>query len=205
MNDLDTCLRCHRDLRDHETGRYLCNPCEDRTAVHLGAIPGLFAQLDQHLARGNSNGPAVSGSKTAPAPVNLSVLNMQTERGPILAPLETWVRDWEEGGYAEVNEAGTVTNRLAHACRTLRFNLARAAAQHPAVDEMADEVASIWRTLSRTVTGEQAPRRIAVTCPCQQTLRITLDTRGETCPGCRTEYGHSEILRLPLADRRAAA
>ncbi|MFF7443721.1 hypothetical protein [Streptomyces sp. NPDC008122] len=66
-------------------------------------------------------------------------------------------------------------------------------------------MASIWRTLSRTVTGERAPRRIAVTCPCQQTLRITLDVRGLTCPGCRTEYGHSEVLRLPLAGRRAAA
>ncbi|APE21373.1 MULTISPECIES: hypothetical protein [Streptomyces] len=205
MNDLDTCLRCRRELRDHEAGRYLCNHCEDRVAVHLGAIPGLFVQLDQHLARGSSSGPTVSGSKTAPAPLRIGILDMQTERGPILAPLETWVRDWEEAGYAEVNEAGTATDRVTHACRTLRFNLSRAAAQHPAIDEAADEIASIWRMLSRTVTGETAPRRIAVTCPCEQTLRITLDTRGETCPRCGAEYGHSEVLRLPLADRRAAA
>jgi hypothetical protein len=205
VNDLDTCLRCRHALRDHETGRYLCNHCEDRAAAHLGAIPGLFAQLDQHLARGASAGPAVSGSKTAPAPLRIGILDLQTERGPVLGPLETWVRDWEEGGYAEVNEAGTVTDRIGHACRTLRFNLARAAAQHPAIDEAADEIATIWRTLSRIITGETAPRRIAVTCPCEQTLRITLDTRGETCPRCGAEYGHSEVLRLPLADRRAAA
>ncbi|MET9728456.1 hypothetical protein [Streptomyces zaomyceticus] len=206
MNDLATCTCCRRDLRDYELGRYACTLCEDRLAVHLGAIPGLFERLGDHLERGaGGGGPAVSGSKTAPVPLRIEILNLQTERGPILAPLETWVRDWEEAGYAEVNELGTATDRVTHACRTLRFNLARAARQHPAIDECADEIATIWRTLSRTVTGEKAPRRIAVTCPCEQTLRITLDTRGETCPRCRTEYGHSEVLRLPLADRRAAA
>jgi hypothetical protein len=205
VNDPATCLRCRHALRDHETGRFLCNHCEDRVAVHLGAIPGLFTQLDQHLARGAGNGPAVSGSKTAPAPLRIGILDLQTERGPVLGPLETWVRDWEEAGYAEVNEAGGAGDRVAHACRTLRFNLSRAVAQHPAVDEMSDEVASIWRTLSRIATGETPPRKIAVTCPCEQTLRITIDTRGETCPRCGAEYGHSEVLRLPLADRRAAA
>ncbi|MEW5658311.1 hypothetical protein ABGT92_23695 [Streptomyces cinereoruber] len=205
MNDLPACLRCTRDLRDHELGRYLCGACEDQTAANLAAIPGLFAQLDQHLARGSSNGPAVSGSKTAPAPVNLTVLNLQTERGPVLGPLETWVRDWEFSGYAEVDEAGSVDDRIGHACRTLRFNLSRAAGRHPAADEFADEVASIHRTLVRTVTGEKPARHVNVTCPCGQALRITLDVRAVTCPGCGTGYGHSDVLRLPLADRRAAA
>lgn len=206
MNDLDTCLRCRHDLRDYEAGRYLCGPCEDRTAVHLGAIPSLFARLDYHLHRGGgSNGPAVSGSKTPPLPLRLDVLNLRTAAGPIIAPLETWVRDWEEAGYAEVNELGSATDRVTHACRTLRFNLSRATARHPAVDEFADEVADIWRTLNRITTGETPPRRIAVTCPCQQTLRITLDVRGITCPNCGTGYGHSDVLRLPLAERRTAA
>ncbi|MER7908272.1 hypothetical protein [Streptomyces sp. NPDC096068] len=205
MNDLPACLRCTRDLRDHELGRYLCGCCEDQAANRLAAIPGLFAQLDQHLARGSSNGPAVSGSKTAPAPLNLSVLNLQTERGPVLAPLETWVRDWEFSGYAEINETGTVTSRLTHACRTLRFNLSRAVGRHPAADEFADEVASIHRTLTRTVTGEKPARHVNVVCTCGQPLRITLDVRAVTCPGCGAEYGHSDVLRLPLAERRAAA
>lgn len=206
MNDLPTCLRCHRDLREYEADRYLCLPCEDRVAVHLGAIPGLFERLDDHLHRGaGRSGPAVSGSKSAPIPCRLDVLDLRTEKGPVLAPLETWVRDWEEAGYAQVNEAGSATDRVGHACRTLRFNLSRAAAHHPAIDECVDEVATIWRTLTRITTGETAPRRIAVVCPCQQTLRITLDTRGETCLRCGAEYGHADVLRLPLAERRAAA
>ncbi|MEE1813514.1 hypothetical protein PUR59_00415 [Streptomyces sp. SP18ES09] len=206
MNDLPTCTCCRRDLREWELGRYACTLCEDRIAAHLGAIPGLFERLDDHLARGSSSGgPAVAGSKTAPIPCRLDVLNLRTAAGPALAPLETWVRDWAEAGYAEIGERGSSVARVTHACRTLRFNLTRAVNQHPAVEEFAGEMASIWRTLSRTVTGESAPRRIAVTCPCEQTLRITLDTRGETCPRCGAEYGHSEVLRLPLAERRAAA
>lgn len=206
MNDLPTCTCCRRDLRDYELGRYACTPCEDRIAVRLGAIPGLFERLGDHLARGSAGGgPAVSGSKTAPAPCRIDVLNLRTAAGPVLAPLETWARDWEEAGYAEIGERGSSVARVTHACRTLRFNLSQAVAKHPALEEFAGEVSSIWRTLSRIVEGEAPPRKIAVTCPCKQTLRITLDTRGETCPRCGAEYGHSEVLRLPLADRRAAA
>ena len=206
MNDLPICTCCHRELRNDELRQYACNLCADRIDSHLGAIPRLFARLGEHLERGAAaTGPAVSGSKTAPIPCRIDVLNLRTAAGPVLAPLETWVRDWAEAGYAEIGERGTAAARVTHACGTLRFNLSRAVAEHPAVEEMAGEVASIWRTLSRIVEGETAPRRIAVTCPCQQTLRITLDTRGETCPRCGAEYGHADVLRLPLADRRAAA
>ncbi|MFJ5785372.1 hypothetical protein [Streptomyces hydrogenans] len=205
MSDLPTCTCCQRDLRDYETGRYACTLCEKRIEGHLAQIPDLFERLDDHLHRGaGSSGPAVSGSKTAPIPCRLDVLNLRTAAGPALAPLETWVRDWEQNGFAEVNELGSAADRVGHACRTLRFNLSSAVARHGAIDEFADEIASIHRHLTRITTGETAPRRIAVTCPCQQTLRITLDTRGETCPRCGAEYGHGEVLRLPLADRRAA-
>jgi hypothetical protein len=205
VNDLDTCLRCCHALLDHEAGRYLCGPCEDRVGQALVDIPRLYSQLSDHLHRGATNGPAVSGSKAAPAPLRVDVLDLQMEKGPVLGVLQGWVRDWEFYGHAELHETDTLQERVAGACRTLRYNLGWAVTNHPAADEFADEVLSAHRTLSRTVTGETTPRRIAVTCPCQQTLRITLDTRGETCPRCRTEYGHSEILRLPLADRRAAA
>ncbi|MFD6363803.1 hypothetical protein ACFWFX_28765 [Streptomyces roseolus] len=206
MNDLDTCLRCHRDLRDYETRQYICGRCEDLASRALNEIPQLYSQLGQHLHRGaGGNGPAVSGSKAAPVPLRLAVLDMQTEKGPILAPLQGWVRDWETYGHGELAETGSLQDRIDGACRTLRYNLRWAVQHHPAVDEAVDEFLAAWRTLTRITTGETAPRRIAVTCPCQQTLRITLDTRGETCPRCGAEYGHAEALRLPLAERRAAA
>ncbi|MFF0277488.1 hypothetical protein [Streptomyces sp. NPDC004330] len=205
MNDLDTCLRCRHTLRDHETGRYLCCRCEDHVARALTDIPQLYSQLGDHLHRGASNGPAVSGSKAAPMPLRGDVLDLQMEKGPVLGVLQGWVRDWEFYGRAELAEIDTLQERVNGACRTLRYNLGWAVAHHPAVDEFADEVLAAHRALQRITTGETPPRRIAVTCPCEQTLRITLDTRGETCPRCGAEYGHSEVLRLPLADRRAAA
>ncbi|MGA5869289.1 hypothetical protein [Streptomyces cinereoruber] len=204
MNDLPACLRCTRDLRDHEIGRYLCGPCEDQVARALTEIPALYARLADHLHRGSSNGPAVSGSKTAPVPLRLDVLDLQMEKGPVLGVLQGWVRDWEFYGHAELHETDTLQERVAGACRTLRYNLRWAATHHPAIDECADELLAAHRTLARTVTGERPARHVTVTCPCAQPLRITLDTRGITCPSCGTGYGHSDVLRLPLAERRAA-
>ncbi|HEY9373948.1 hypothetical protein [Streptomyces sp.] len=209
MNDIPTCIRCAYDLRDDETGRQLCGRCEDRAAQQLAAIPGprgLYAQLAHHLQRGGSSGgPTVSGSKAAPAPLRLDILNLQTAGGPVLGPLEGWVRVWEEAGHAELNEAGTLQQRVDHACRTLRYNLRWFAEQGPAPDEFARELEAIHRTLTGVTGGQKPPRRITVTCPCEQPLRITLNVQALTCPKCRTEYGHSEVLRLPLANGRAAA
>lgn len=209
MNDFPACTRCAHDLRDDELGRLLCLRCEDRAAQQLAAIQGprgLYAQLAYHLQRGgNSGGPAVSGSKAAPAPLRVDVLSLQCAGGPVLGPLEGWVRVWEDAGHAELNEGGSLQERVDHACRTLRYNLRWAAEQHPAVDEFVKELDIIHRTLTGITAGEKPPRTVTVTCPCQQTLRVTLDVRALTCPSCRTEYGHSEVLRLPLAERRAAA
>lgn len=205
MNQSTHCTRCPRELRDHETGRYLCRPCEDQAANHLGAIPGMYQQLGQHLQRSAGNGPAVSGSKNAPVPIRLDIVDLELETGPILGPLQCWVRDWEYHGRAELAETGPLHERVAGACRTLRYNLRWAVENHPAIDEAVEEFAHAHRILKGVTGGEKHPRGIVVTCPCEQRLRITLNTRGETCPRCRTEYGHSEVLRLPLAERRAAA
>lgn len=205
----DACTRCFTDLWADELGRQLCRPCEDRTAGHLAAIcgsRGLYAQLDQHLERGaGSGGPTVSGSRTAPVPLRLEILNLQTAGGPVLGPLETWVRDWEARGRAELGEGGSLQDRVNHACQTLRFNLGWAATHHIAVDEFADEIARIHRTLTGITSGEKAPRKIPVLCSCGQIILTSLDTRGETCPRCQAEYGQDEALKLPMAERRTAA
>ncbi|MET9950199.1 hypothetical protein ABZ135_01440 [Streptomyces sp. NPDC006339] len=205
MNDMPTCTRCPRELRDDEWSRYLCRVCEDRTAAALVEIPVLYQQLGQHLHRCSSTGPAVSGSKTAPAPLREGILELQLETGPILAPLQAWVRDWETYGHAELHETGSLQDRVAGACQTLRYNLGWAVQHHPAIDEAADELGSIHRTLTGITSGERPARRLHAQCPCGRALPFTLNTRGETCRGCGADYGHSDILRLPLADRRAAA
>lgn len=128
-----------------------------------------------------------------------------TVGGPVLGPLETWVWDWCEHGRAEVCEAGTLQQRVDHAVGTLRFNLQWAVTSHPAVDEFSRETALIYRQRDAQVSGERRPRVIPVACPCGTTLRFTLDTAGCCCPGCGQQYGHSEVLQMPMAERRIAA
>lgn len=205
MNESTHCTRCPRELRDDEAGRYLCQPCESRAIAALTQIPTMYGQLSGLLHRGASTGPAVSGSKTAPVPLRLDVLELQLETGPILAPLQAWVRDWETYGHAELNETGSLQDRVASACRTLRYNLGWAVEHHPASDEFAEELSSIHRTLQGVTSGERPARRLHAQCPCGNSFPFTVNTRGETCRGCGAEYERGEILRLPLADRRAAA
>ncbi|MFE7263940.1 hypothetical protein ACFU9B_18090 [Streptomyces sp. NPDC057592] len=53
--------------------------------------------------------------------------------------------------------------------------------------------------------GERRPRTVPVAGPCGAVLRTTLDTPGCRYPRCGEQYGHSELMDLPLADRRIAA
>lgn len=47
-------------------------------------------------------------------------------------------------------------------------------------------------------------RRALLSAVRPSTPRVTLGTADDRCPDCSTEYGHSEALRLPLPERRAA-
>ena len=206
MDAARICIVCPAALYDDEA--QTCRPCTERVAANLAALAGpegLYARLSASLHPGSgSGGPAVSGSRTAPLPLKLDVLNLQTERGPVLGPLEGWVRDWETYGRATVDETGGLQQRLDHAVQTLRFNLAWAAASHPAFADFADELHIILRRL-RTATGaEKPPVRVPVACHCGQILRVSLDMDGIECRHCGIEYGHADMLKLTPA-RRAAA
>lgn len=115
------------------------------------------------------------------------------------------MRDWEARGRAELDEAGTLQQRVDHAVSTLRFNLEWAAMAHPAMDEFAREVSLMHRQASVHVAGERPPITIPVACPCGAVLKVTVNTPGVRCYGCQTQYGRSEALRLPMTERRAAA
>ncbi|MEU5496137.1 hypothetical protein [Streptomyces griseofuscus] len=201
------CIICTRDLRDTET--QTCRICVEKVGANLRLLAGangLYARLADSLAPGSGpGGPAVSGSRTAPLPVRLGVLNLQTDRGPILSTLEGWVRDWSETyGRATVGETGTLQQRLDHAVQTLRFNLAWAAAEHPAFDEFAHEIEGVGRQCRIATGDETPPTRVPVACRCGQILRVGLDMDGIECRHCGTEYGRQEMLRL-TPTRRAAA
>ncbi|MEV4424026.1 hypothetical protein AB0K23_01355 [Streptomyces sp. NPDC049602] len=208
MFDCTACVICRRDLWDDEQGRTICRLCEQRLDTALLSIAGptgLYARLCLRTQPGkSSSGPTVSGTRGSSMPPNEHVLSL-VANGGIASDLECWVKDWASYGLASIGDGGRLQHRVDEAVRTLRLNLAQAALRHPALDEFARELYAITRQCKTIVDGEKAPIRVRVQCPCGTTVPVTLATDGETCRGCDTEYGHSEILRLPLAERRAAA
>ncbi|MET7924764.1 hypothetical protein ABZT43_12360 [Streptomyces sp. NPDC005349] len=199
------CTICHRGLFADELGHHACRPCTRRIDEHLAAIPGLYARLSGALAPGSgSGGPAVSGSRTAPLPLRLEPLSLAA-RGGVVTVLQTWLIDWFELlGFRHPRWEGGLQDQCDDVVDRLRINLPWAAASHPAVDEFAREISQLRRQCETQVTGERPPRRVRVACPCGQPLAFTLDTLGLRCPNCQTQYGHSELLSLPLAERAAA-
>jgi hypothetical protein len=203
-----TCTVCHRGLYADEATRQACRPCTDRTDLALRALAGpegLYARLSGFLAPGSGNGgPTVSGSRTAPIPARLEVLNLQA-RGGVVTILQTWIIDWYENlAYRHPRWDGNLQQQCDQAVHRLRVLLPWAAEQHPAYAEFSHEIAQIKRQCEAQITGERAPRRVPVTCPCGTVLKVTLDTPGARCPACGTQYGHAEVLGLPLAERSAA-
>lgn len=205
---MTACTVCHRDLYEDELGNQACRPCIDRVDLNLRALAGpdgLYAKLSDSLHPGaGMAGPAVSGSRTAPLPVRLDPLSLAA-RGGVVTILQTWLVDWHDLlGYRHPRWEGDLQQQCDQVVHRLRVLLPWAGEQHGAFDEFAGEVARL-RTQCQTATGsEKPPRRVPVQCGCGHILRVTLDTAGVRCPGCSAQYGHSEALRLPLAERRAA-
>ncbi|MEV0917871.1 hypothetical protein AB0I93_26885 [Streptomyces sp. NPDC049967] len=204
-----TCTICRHGLYADELTAYACRPCTDRIDLNLRALAGadgLYALLGGRLMPGSSSGgPAVSGSKTPPLPLRLEPLNLLA-RGGVVTILQTWLIDWHERlDYRHPRWDGDLRQQCDQVVQRLRTLLPWAAGEHPAVDEFAREVSHLRRQCEQQTTGERPARTVPVACPCGQTLRITLDTSGARCITCGTQYGHGELMNLPLAERRIAA
>ncbi|MEH0442480.1 hypothetical protein QA811_02095 [Streptomyces sp. B21-102] len=202
------CVICPRQLLDHETGRFICLPCEHRIDADLRQLAGpagLYARLCLRVQpeRSAANHGAVSGTPGRGVPPNLEVLSL-TSNGGIVSTLETWVEDWSTYGLAIQGAGGRLQHRVDTAVSTLRRNLARAASRHPALDEFGKEIYKIRSQAEAIITGEKKPIPIPVVCPCGTITSITLNTDGFECRTCGMEYGHRAAMHLPMAERRAA-
>lgn len=178
--------------------------CVDRVRQNLLALPGLYRQLATALTPGRRGGGGRSGTRTAPLPCNEDALSLRS-RGGIEGVLATWSADLCDREGWTLTEYGTVEAAVDGYAELLVTNLLAMCDGHPAVKEFADELRQIVGQAQRVITGEKPPRKIPVACPCGQILRITLDTAGARCPGCGEQRGHSELMELPLVERRIAA
>lgn len=191
------CAVCDRPARER-----VHRGCRDRIDAHLRELPQLYRQLGPALVPGRRGGDGRTGTRTAPLPCNEAALDL-IGRGGIEGVVGGWARDLCEREQWDIPQFGTIVATVDWACGILGLNLAMICDEHPAVREMADELKSVVGQARRIITGEKPPRRIGVACHCGRTLKVTLDTPGTRCPDCGTQYGHSEALRLPLAERRA--
>jgi hypothetical protein len=192
------CAICDRPSRTRvHTG------CRERIDANLRELPQLYRQLGEALMPGRRGGDGRSATRTAPLPCSLDTLDLRA-RGGIEGVVGGWARDLCEREQWDVPDYQSVVAIIDWACATLGLNLVLICDEHPAVRELADELRTVVGQARRIITGEKPPRRIGVACHCGRTLKVTLDTAGVRCPDCSTQYGHSEALQLPLAERRAA-
>jgi hypothetical protein len=192
------CAVCDKPARER-----VHRGCSERIEAALRELPGLYRKLQDVLVPGRRGGDGRTGSRTAPLPCNVDALDL-LGRGGIEGVVGGWARDLCEREQWDIPAYQSVTAIVDWSCGILLANLPMICDEHDAVKEIAHEIAHIAGQARRIVTGEKPPRRIGVSCTCGRTLKVTLDTAGVRCPDCSAQYGHSEALRLPLAERRAA-
>lgn len=178
--------------------------CRDRIRDNLDALPQLYRDLAEVLAPGRRGGDGRTGTRSAPMPCSLDVLDLRS-RGGLEGVLAGWAADLCEREQWTFPQYGTVEAAVEAYAGILLINLPMICDEHPAVRELAEEIRSVANQARRLVTGERPPRRIGVQCACGHVLRITLDVPGARCPSCNVQYGHTELMSLPLAERRVAA
>lgn len=200
------CICCHRPRRPDETG-HACRLCQHAGTRLLYALPGLYratAPLLQPGRTGTTAGP-VTGSKHAPLPVRLDVLDLRAVGGltNVITGWESAVRD--ELGWDPAPFRGDYEQTLTAACRVLADNTPWIYTSFAVVDDLHHELRQWHQRLTRLITGEPPERRLHVACTtCGSPIPITLTTPGRRC-GCGQQYGWSELRHLPLAERVATA
>ena len=188
----ETCVICSR--RPPEWG-LVCSGCKVRMRDQLAALVDEYALLDPRPSGGA--GEKVSGTRTAPLPGRLDVLNLvgpgsvhvtdpygdQTGELPTAVWLEQWVRDWRDvRGQGEHLPGTTVTELSAW----LSFRLDWACDEHQAIDEFAAELKQqlgALRAVNRS--GEPKPEPLVTPCPtCRLRALVRVNGGDVHCQEC---------------------
>jgi hypothetical protein len=190
----------------------------------------MYDGLERELTAGSGNkAPRVSGSREAPIPGRLDVLNLrgpgsthprghcddQIGATPVFAALETWERDWRDlRGWAVTGTWPDLRTALGAIVRFLDAHLDWAADEHPAFDEFAAEVRAVHAAMRVAREGRE-PVVVVGPCPaivdgvrCGSMLRMLARADVVKCRACGQswEWEHFPSLATAIdqAERKSA-
>lgn len=200
------CVACVKRSRRHHS--QTCDACPRIIERNLRELRDLSPLLSAAITPGQGGvaGPHVSGSREAPVPVLLHVVDLAAEaRGgtvadrhgdqtgalPIATVLDQWVQDWrEQRGKGERRPVPTVPalaqwllTRVDDACDT-----------HPGLDEFAAEVWQMVVQVRVALDISRTPISMAAPCPRCEMFALKRDVGDEwvVCRGCGTMLSEDE-------------
>ncbi|MGW5582847.1 hypothetical protein [Streptomyces sp. NPDC003857] len=197
--DTQPCAVCDKPARER-----VHRGCRQHMVDALKELPQLYRELAAALLPGQrGSGPAVSGTPGRGLPGG-DALDLRA-RGGIEGVVGGWARDLCERERWDIPAYQSVQAIVDWACATLLANLPMICDEHPAVKEIAHELAKTVGQARRVITNEKPPIKIPVACGgCGHILRVTLDMDGIRCPHCQAQYDHRSMLEL-TPTRNAAA
>lgn len=206
---MSECVVCQRRPPERPT---VCEGCRRRIDGHLNEIVDLYALLPAHLERGSSGGEKVSGSREAPIPLALDVLDLSLPlRGgqvvhdpepgyqvgviPVVWTLDSWARDWQA---TLVPDQRLPVPTVATLAGWLRDRLHLACGKHPAIDECAEELRETVATLRGVLGRADLRHRLPAPCPDCEMLTLYREDGAEyvECGSCHRLWSEDEYAWL---------
>jgi hypothetical protein len=187
--------RCNRQLWVAEAGRWACRPCEDATAARIAELPALFARLDSTAALmkgANRVSSGSSGTRTAPIPPRLDVLNL-VGPGGVAARLSAIEDAWRQTlGWTVAPWRGSPGQAVPLQVAFLANNLLWACSSYDEVGQDIDDLRRLHGEMTALVNDERRPGRVQIgNCPvrvgdeiCWQPLTARADSHRVHCGTC---------------------
>lgn len=207
MNDPRTCTLCSRPS---ET--YLCDWDARSLAARLARLPGLVAELAEHLVprRAGLAEHVAAGPAGPRSPLNETVIDL-IDGGHIALVLESWRTDVQRERWPDHSAPpaeGGMARRVMAACRWLAMELDWITGHYEQAGELAREVRALESSILGIV-GDPRPRAkpvgqcVAVTddtgTVCGATITHLAGQSRLTCRRCGTVYRTEQDLLLLLA------
>lgn len=178
--------------------RTFCDRCEHRIADVLRDLPGWYVNLHVHLGDASVGGEKVSGSRSAPVPLNLEV-------EALIADLEGTLVSWENalraawGWPAKMDPAGPPGVRFQATCRWLGAALTPLLA-FPGGDAAGQELLDLGARCRRMLGETRLVHRLPAPCPSCDFVTLQREDGDDEvrCTTCRRTWTAGEYERLVL-------